>query len=149
MSQRKSRAPSDDDSSPGPRVPRVPQPRGRHSDEEPRSPQKRRRRSRYGSARGYDMGREKPSSKIDILLCVFHGAPSHRWRTAPYTFDRRKMNDREVWEDLQDLYRTDLQKWWRRVLLFKKLKSITPVSVWYFSVCYIACDTGGLGRARY
>lgn len=75
------------------------------------------------------MGREKPPSKVDLLLCVFHGAPSHRWRTVSYYFDRRKMDDRELWEDLRGMYRDELQRWWRRVFMFKKLKKIIPVEV--------------------
>ena len=74
------------------------------------------------------MGREK-SNKIDLLFCVFHGAPSHRWRTAPYTFDRRKIDDRELWEDIRGIYRDELQGLWRRILGFKKLKSIVPIEV--------------------
>ena len=128
MSSRKSRPPSDDDDSSGPRIPPVPQ-RGRHSDEEYyRSPKKQRRRSRYGSGRGYEMGREK-STKVELLFCVFHGAPSHRWRTAPYSFDRRRINDVELWEDIRSIYRDDLQKAWRRIFGLKKLKAIIPIEV--------------------
>ena len=128
MSSRKSRPPSDDEDSSGPRIPPVPQ-QGRHSDEEYyRSPKKQRRRSRYGSGRGYEMGREK-LTKVDILLCVFHGAPSHRWRTAPYSFDRRRINDVELWEDIRSIYRDDLQKAWRRIFGLKKLKAIIPIEV--------------------
>ena len=128
MASRKSRPPSDDDDSSGPRIPPVPQ-RGRHSDEEYyRSPKKQRRRSRYGSGRGYEMGREK-LTKVDLLFCVFHGAPSHRWRTAPYSFDRRRINDVELWEDIRSIYRDDLQKAWRRIFGLKKLKAIIPIEV--------------------
>lgn len=74
------------------------------------------------------MGREK-SNKIDLLLCVFHGAPSHRWRTAPFTFDRRRADDRELWEDLRHIYHDELQGVWRRILGFKKLKQIVPIEV--------------------
>ncbi|KAI9808473.1 MAG: hypothetical protein M1827_007226 [Pycnora praestabilis] len=130
MSTRKSRAPSrggGSSSSDGPRIPSVPQ-RRRHSDDEydHKDPRRRRRRSRYDTGRGYDMGREK-SSKVDLLLCVFHGAPSHSWRTAPFSFDRRKTDDKEIWEDLRRIYRDDLQKPWRRLFLFKKLKHIVPI----------------------
>lgn len=128
MSSRKSRPPSDDDDSSGPRIPPVPQ-RGRHSDEEYyKSPKKQRRRSRYGSGRGYEMGREK-LTKVDVLFCVFHGVPSHRWRTAPYSFDRRKINDVELWEDIRSIYRDELQKSWRRIFGLKKLKAIIPIEV--------------------
>ncbi len=74
------------------------------------------------------MGREK-SNKIDLLFCVFHGVPSHRWRTAPFTFDRRTTDDREIWEDIRHVYRHELQGMWRRILGFKKLKHIIPIEV--------------------
>ena len=125
---RKSRPPSDDGES-SPRIPPVPhRSRGHHSEDEYTSPRKRRRRSRNNLSRGYDVGREK-SNKVDLLLCVFHGAPSHRWRTAPFTFDRRRADDRELWEDIRDIYRNELQGFWRRVLGFKKLKKIIPIEV--------------------
>ena len=129
MSQRKSRAPSgsDDDSS-GPRIPPVPQGgRGRRSGGDDFESPKRRRRH---SGRGYDMPREKPlPSKVELQLCVFHGAPSHRWRTAPFTFDRRRDDDRELWEEIRRVYRDELQGVWRRILGFKKLKHIIPIEV--------------------
>ena len=129
MSQRRSRAPSgsDDDSS-GFRAPPPPQAgrerRSRGDDYE--SPKRRRRHS----GRGYDMPREKPlPSKVELQMCVFHGAPSHRWRTAPFVFDRRRDDDRELWEEIRHIYRDELQGFWRRVLGFKKLKKIIPIQV--------------------
>ena len=130
MSSRKSRPPSDDDSS-GRRAPPPPgrDQRGRYSDDEYyRSPKKKRRRSRYGSGKGYDMGREK-SPRVDLVLCVFQGPPSHRWRTAPYSFDRRRINDVELWEDIRAIYRDELQKPWRRLFGFKKLRHVIPIEV--------------------
>lgn len=62
-----------------------------------------------------------------MQFCVFHGAGSHSWRTAPYSFDRRRINDQELWEDIRAIYREELQKPWRRVFLFKKLKLIAPI----------------------
>lgn len=135
MSQRKSRAPSggsDDDSS-GPRIPPVPQGgRGRRSGGDEFGSPKRRRRH---SGRGYDMPREKPRekplpSKVELKLCVFHGAPSHRWRTAPFVFDRRKDDDKELWKDIRRIYRDELQGIWRRIFGFRKLKHIIPIEVW-------------------
>ena len=73
------------------------------------------------------MPREKLSAKVDLMMCVFHGAGTHSWRTAPYSFDRRRMDDRELWEDIRAIYRDELQKPWRRILLFKKLKLIAPI----------------------
>lgn len=87
------------------------------------SPQRRRR----SGARGYGLPREKVGSKIDLLFCVFHGSGSHSWRTAPYTFDRRRTNDQELWEDIRAIYRDQLQRPWRRVFLFKKLKLLAPI----------------------
>lgn len=76
------------------------------------------------------MPREKPlPSKVELQLCVFHGAPSHRWRTAPFVFDRRRDDDRELWEDIRHIYRDELQGFWRRILGFKKLKHIIPIEV--------------------
>ena len=129
MSRRRSRAPSgsDDDSS-GFRAPPPPQAgRGRRSKNDDYDSPKRRRRH---SGRGYDMPREKPlPSKIELQFCVFHGAPSHRWRTAPFIFDRRRDDDRELWEEIRNVYRDELQGIWRRILGFRKLKHIIPVEV--------------------
>lgn len=125
-SSRKSRAHSnDDDSDSGARIPPPPR-KGRHSEDEHVSPRRRRPRSRYAS--GYSMHREK-SSKVDLLLCVFHGPSSHTWRTAPFSFDRRRTDDREIWEDIRRIYREELQKSWRRIFLFTRLKYIVPIEV--------------------
>ncbi|MCJ1304195.1 hypothetical protein MMC08_007007 [Hypocenomyce scalaris] len=130
MSTRKSRAPSgsENGNSSAASLPPVPRrERGRHGEDQYVSPKKQRRRSRYASGRGYDMPREKPPSKVDLLLCVSEGAPSHSWRTAPLTFDRKRADDRELWEDIQRIYRDELQGPWRRIFGFKKLKHILPV----------------------
>ena len=120
----KSRARSDSDSS-GPRVPQAPQ-RGRHSEDHYVSPKKRRRRSQYDP--GYSMPREK-LSKIDLRLCVFDKTSGHSWRTASLNFDRRRTDDRELWEDLRRTYREELQGFRRRFLGFKRVKSIVPTTV--------------------
>lgn len=131
MSQRRrSRAPSNsDDESSGPRIPPVPHgPRGRRTGggDDFGSPKRRRRHS----GRGYEMPREKAlPSKVELQLCVFHGAPSHRWRTAPFVFDRRRDDDRELWEEIRRVYRDELQGVWRRIYGFKKLKKIIPIEV--------------------
>lgn len=126
MSMRKSRAPFSTSPS-SPHLPPAPhRDQGRRSSDHYPSPKKRQQRN---SGRGYDMGPER-SNKIDLLICVFHGAPSHRWRTAPFTFDRRRADDRELWEDIRYIYRDELQGIWRRILGFKKLKNIKPVEVW-------------------
>ena len=88
------------------------------------SPQRRRR----SGARGYGLPRgEKMGSKIEMQFCVFHGSGSHSWRTAQYSFDRRRANDQELWEDIRAIYRDELQRPWRRIFLFKKLKLIAPI----------------------
>ena len=129
MSMRKSRPHSDDDGSASPHIPSVPQGRGGHSDDEYIRARKSRRRSRYDSTKGYDMGGEKISSKVDFLLSVLDGASSHRWRTARFSFDMRRTDDRELWEDIRQVYLHQLQKAWRRIFMFKKLKRIVPVEV--------------------
>ncbi|KAL9589462.1 MAG: hypothetical protein Q9203_001755 [Teloschistes exilis] len=123
-SSRKYKSRSDDDDSSGAHIPPPPR-RGRQSDDEYMNPRKRRRQSRYAS--GYDMPREK-NPKIDMLLCVFHSPSSHSWRTAPLSFDRRRIDDRELWEDIRDTYRMELQMPWRRIFLLKRLKHIVPVT---------------------
>ena len=153
MSQRRSRAPSrsDDDSSSGPRIPPVPRGgkgrrsyggeragggRGGGSEDIESSPKRRRRHS----ARGYDMPREKAqlssSNKVKLQFCVFHGSGTHCWRNVDFTFDRRD-EDRELWEDIRQVYRNELQGVWRRIYGFRKLKKIIPVEV---------CDSFTLSR---
>ncbi len=44
-------------------------------------------------------------------------------------FDRRRIDDRELWEDIRGVYRDELQGVWRRVVGFKKLKVVVPVEV--------------------
>lgn len=125
-SSRKYRPRSDDDDSSGPDVPPPPQ-RGRRSDDEYYAVgRKRRRRSRYAS--GHDMRREKPP-KIDLLLCRFNSPSSHSWRTAPLSFDRRRIDDRDLWEDIRQTYRMELQPPWRRIFSLKRVKHIVPVTV--------------------
>lgn len=127
-----SRAPSRSDGgdgSPGRRAAAAPPApaslrRGRRADDFSASPPRRRRHS----GRGYAMPREKPiSSRVELQLCVFQGAGSHRWRTAPYSFDRRRIEDRELWEDIRQIFRSELQTPWRRFFYFKKVKLIAPI----------------------
>ena len=139
MASRRSRPPSPS-RSPSPRVPPAPSThtgRGRRHADGDISPPPRQRRSRAGLDRaGYTQPREKYSpNKIDLLLCVFGSMTGHSWRTAPYTFDRRRINDRELWEDIRDIYRVQLQTAWRRLLLFKKVTLIAPITVcdYFFS----------------
>ena len=109
-------------SPPSPRVP--PAPKGN------RSSKKRHGRSRD---RGYSLPRSRSrKSEITLLLCVFH-TTSHNWSREPYKFDPRRINDRELWTDIRNTFRMDLQKPWRRVFGFKKVKSIVPIGVRHLS----------------
>ncbi len=121
MASRKSRAPSPNSDSDPP-----PLRRGRHPDSVSPPPRKRRNRSRYDP--GYSQPREK-SNKVSLLLCVFRGSTGNSWHTAPFSFDRRKTDDRELWEEIREVYRQDLQRPWRRLFLFKRLKLIAPIEV--------------------
>ena len=129
MASRRSRAPSTS-RSPSPRVPPAPRDRSQRRGDDFSPPRQRRRRSRQYENRGYNMRREKDApEKIDLLFCVFGSATSTSWRTAPYTFDRRRITDTEIWEDIRGIYRDELQTLWRRILLFKRLKFIAPITV--------------------
>ena len=109
-------------SPPSPRLP--PAPKGN------RSSKKRHGRSRD---RGYSLPRSRSrKSEVTLLLCVFH-ATSHNWSREPYKFDPRRINDQELWTDIRNTFRMDLQKPWRRVFGFKKVKSIVPIGVRYLS----------------
>ena len=72
---------------------------------------------------------EKQSSKVELRFSVFNGTPSHCWRFTKFTFDSRRENDRELWEEIRDVYRDELQGVWRRIYGFRKLKKIIPVEV--------------------
>jgi hypothetical protein len=89
-----------------------------------------RRRSRRGTRgnrdRGYSLPREK--RQVTLMLCVFHST-QHIWATHPVTFDPRKTNDRELWLEIRDTFRADVQKPWRRWFGFKKVMSIVPIAV--------------------
>ncbi len=85
------------------------------------------------------MPREKPlSSKVELKFCVFNGTPSHCWRLTTFTFDRRRDDDRELWEEIRQVYRDELQGFWRRLYGFRKLKKIIPVEVRYLLLCGIS-----------
>ncbi|KAI9719014.1 MAG: hypothetical protein M1828_006390 [Chrysothrix sp. TS-e1954] len=66
------------------------------------------------------------TNKEVLVLSVFH-SPVRGWRTEPVTFDPRHTTDQELWEDIRAAFRDDLEKWWRRVFLFKKLRYIVPI----------------------
>jgi len=65
--------------------------------------------------------------QVTLLLCLFH-PNKHTWKTYPVVFDPRKTNDRELWEDIREIFRRDVQRGWRRVLGFKKVMSIVPIA---------------------
>ena len=96
------------------------------------SSNRRRERSRH---RGYSLPREKSRKReVTLLLCVLQST-SHNWKTEPVRFDPNRINDRELWEDIRDTFRMDMQKPWRRILGFKKVKSIVPIGVCPFFIC--------------
>lgn len=111
MASRKSRPPSSSRSQ-SPRIPAPPgvgSQRGRrhtgggHDNDDYSPPRKRRPRSRFDEP-GYTQPREKNiGNKVDLLFCVFQSASSSSWRTAPYHFDRRRIDDRDLWEDIRGL----------------------------------------------
>lgn len=107
-------------SPPSPRVPPPPKTN--------RSSKKRHGRPR-DRGRGYSLPRSKSRrSEVTLTLCVFH-TTSHKWSTEPFRFDPNRTNDRELWMDIRTAFRTDLQKPWRRIFGFKKVKSIVPIAV--------------------
>lgn len=61
-----------------------------------------------------------------MMLCLFHTG-RHSWTTHPVTFDPSKTNDRELWMDIRDTFRADVQKPWQRWIGFKKVISIVPI----------------------
>lgn len=73
---------------------------------------------------GYGGGRD--GSRVTIVLCVFRGASSG-FVTTPVTFDRNRTTDEELWGDIRDAFRNELEKPWRRVFLFKHLRIIRPI----------------------
>lgn len=79
--------------------------------------------------RGYSLPREKSRrSEVTLLLCVYHHR-SHKWATEPIRFNPNRINDIELWTDMRDIFRMDLQKPWQRFLSFNKVKSIVPIYV--------------------
>lgn len=95
----------------------------------PRAPHRSPRKPR-GRQRGYSQPQDKPSRKrvsdITLLLCVYSSYSEH-WSTAPLRFNPARINDRQLWTEIRTIHRSDLQKPWRRILGFKKVKSIVPI----------------------
>jgi len=120
--------------------PRVAQMRARtgyNSEEESNSahfppPHRARTSKKYKSRhRAYSLPREKPASRrseVNLLLCVYRHS-THEWSTEPLRFDPQRVNDRELWTQIRVIYREDLQKPWRRIVGFKKLRHIVPIVV--------------------
>ena len=88
----------------------------------------RRRKSRR---EGYDLPRDRsPRRKheIHLELCLYHST-RHSWKTEPLRFNPDRINDRELWTDIRDIFRQDIQKPWLRIFGFKKVTSIVPIAV--------------------
>ena len=91
-----------------------------------RSSKNRRRHRAYSLTRGEKSPRRR--SEITLLLCVFNTS-SHNWSTQPLRFNPDRINDRELWTDIRDIFRTELHPLWKRILGFKRVKSIVPIGV--------------------
>lgn len=86
------------------------------------------RRSRAYHLPDDDRSPPRRRKEVTMLLAVFH-SNSHNWETHPITFRPDRINDRELWEDIRYMFRTDLQKPWRRIFGFRKVKNIVPIAV--------------------
>ncbi|SLM35434.1 hypothetical protein LPUS_04715 [Lasallia pustulata] len=89
----------------------------------PSPPPKRSSKRRQSRREAYDQPRK--GSRVTLILCVFHNT-SHTWERATIKFDPNRTNDRELWKDIRDAFRADLEKPWRRILGFRKVKSVVP-----------------------
>ena len=69
------------------------------------------------------------SSIVELRFSVFNGTSSHCWRSTHFSFDRRRAEDKGLWEEIRATYQDELQGAWRRIYGFKKLKKIIPVAV--------------------
>lgn len=88
-------------------------------------------RKRKSHHKAYDLPRERSPrrrAEIHLELCVMHGT-THSWRTEPLRFNPDKLDDRELWMEIREIFRQDLQKPWRRIFGFKKVTSIVPIGV--------------------
>jgi len=102
---------------------------------------KKKRRARH---RGHSISAEKQpshSTNVTLTLAVYHGSRNHSWRTTPVTFDRARATDRQLWSDIRNAYRTELQREWRRVFQFTRLKHIVPIEVCSCEVFILAIGT--------
>lgn len=142
--RRSSRAPSDSDqdTQSSPYIPPPPDEHKRRSSRrlsdfrrdhddagDPYAPMRRpsgRRRHRSERDRGYSMPREKHSSRLTLLLSRYSQTSMH-WHTAIVTIDPYRENDIDAWSDIRNTFRTEVQKPWKRILGFKKVKSIQPI----------------------
>ena len=103
-----------------------------------RSSRPKRRHRGYSLPRGGKSPRRR--SEVTLLLCVFDSS-FHHWSTAPLRFDPNRIDDRELWTNIRQLFRTELHPLWKRILGFKRVKSIVPIGVW------LAYWTSYLGHA--
>ncbi|KAA6410303.1 MAG: hypothetical protein FRX48_05724 [Lasallia pustulata] len=89
----------------------------------PITPPKRSSQRRQSRREAYDQPRK--GTRVTLILCVFHNS-SHIWERTTIKFDPNRTNDRELWKDIRDAYRADLEKPWRRILGFRRVKSVVP-----------------------
>ena len=128
MSRHRPRIPSNsDDESPSLRILPRAGGRGRRSRGGDDFVSSKRRRGHL--RKGYKEPGEKQSSKVELRFSVFNGTSSHCWRFTHFTFDSRRVEDKQLWQEIGDKYRDELQGAWRRIYGFKKLKKIIPVAV--------------------
>ena len=89
------------------------------------------KRDSHHRDRGYSLPRDdsppRRRSEITLLCCVFHST-SHNWKTAPIKFNPKRSTDRELWQEIRDCYRIDLRNPWLRILSFRHITAIVPVS---------------------
>ena len=98
------------------------------------------RKKRSSNQRGYSLPEMPPPrdrslrrrSEVRLLVCVHHTF-SHRYSTAEVRFNPHRTNDPELWQDIRDTFRFDVQAPWERILSFKHVKSVVPVSVSRFA----------------
>ena len=82
-------------------------------------------RQRRPRDRGYSGPREKPRRDVTIIMCVYKQR-SHNWHSVPLSFDPYRTTDEELWSQIRDIYRNDLQPGYKRLFGFKKLKYVLP-----------------------
>ena len=77
--------------------------------------------------RGYSMPREKYGAKMTLVLSRYSVTSQH-WSTASVTVDRFRGNDIDMWTDIRQTFRNDLQKPWRRIFGFRRVHCVMPIT---------------------